>query len=256
VVVLGAMSSEVVYADLDELYVDELPEDPTTLVQRGKQMPRVYGFDKLYGTARNRFSHVYTRTFKSIEQFKLGLFPKPKAGENTEYRDGIHQDNHNFALFIASMREDLGAMKFALVQKKRLSCDGWLSPVDQVDDGSHVEYTKNWQDRTKFGATALHAAAASAKLKAVRLLCEHGWDPQFLNYKKEVPMDVIPKERQLAGAVYKCLRSFKKKRRWRNKKVEKKGKAELKFNKGEKHPSRWLAEMKLDPHGNYKYARD
>ena len=103
-VVLGAMSSEVVYADLDELYVDELPEDPTTLVQRGKQMPRVYGFDKLYGTARNRFSHVYTRTFKSIEQFKLGLFPKPKAGENTEYRDGIHQDNHNFALFIASMR--------------------------------------------------------------------------------------------------------------------------------------------------------
>eukprot|EP00505_MAST-04D_sp_SCG-Rhode-Island_P002467 Stramenopile-MAST_4_protein_2467 len=225
------MSSEVVYADLDELYVDELPEDPTTLVQRGKQIPRVYGFDKLYGTARNRFSHVYTRTFKSIEQFKLGLFPKPKAGENTEYRDGIHQDNHNFALFIASMREDLGAMKFAL-------------------------YTKNWQDRTKFGATALHAAAASAKLKAVRLLCEHGWDPQFLNYKKEVPMDVIPKERQLAGAVYKCLRSFKKKRRWRNKKVEKKGKAELKFNKGEKHPSRWLAEMKLDPHGNYKYARD
>ena len=160
------------YANLKTIYTDGVEDQVDS-------RHAVYGFQKLFGKGRNKFSYVIKRHFK-------GGIPKPI--ENIEYRDGAHDDNHNFALLIASMREDLASMEHALVHKKRLKCDGWLSEVKRLESGP-VKYKKNYEDRAKYGWTAVHYAASAVKNDACKMLGRHGWDCQKLDYMKRQPKD-------------------------------------------------------------------
>ena len=201
------------FADLDTLYTDGAEDQVNA-------RHAVYGFQKLFGRGRNTFTYVIKRHFR-------GGVPKPV--KNIEYRDGSHDDNHNFALLIASMREDLVSMEHALIQKKRLKCDGWLSAVERLDSGP-VKYKKNYRDRAKYGWTAVHYAASAAKNEACKMLGKHGWNCHLLDYRKRTPKEVVPSDRELAKYVVKTLRSFREKKRWRTKRVTLKPKKELKVS--------------------------
>ena len=242
-----------VFADLDQLYTDDLP---LTEVAKNKRYtpsvygdvrhqeidilkidPRkkIYGFPVLYGCNRRSVGHVKRQSRPE----NLHKFPKPSI--NLDYRDGNHKDNHNFALFVASRREDIKSMKHALISSKRLRCDGWLSKVERLD--TTANYTKDWRDRACLGNTALHYAAIGCKNKALKLLLTHGWKWDSLNFKKETPSSLVPLHRELTNFCLKTLKSFKPKKRWRKKKIAYVPKKVLKFNKKDKKYSQWVKEL-------------
>ena len=242
-----------VFANLEELYVDDIPLTQQAKDARYTPMvygmmksdeidllklnpcKKTYGFPVLYGCNRRSVGHVKRQS--RVEH--LHKYPKPST--NTDYRDGKHSDNHNYALFLASRREDLKSMKHALIKKKRLRCDGWLSKIERLD--TSASYTKNWKDRVDQGNTALHFAAFGCKNKALKLLLENGWKWDSLNWKKQTPTDLVPPDRVLTKYCIATLKSFKPKKRFRKKKITYVKKKVLKFNKGDTKYSAWMKEL-------------